>query len=301
MTADPLTRAFVQGLARRREGSASGLEPVLRRLWERARAEGPDFGVEPAAFIHYLAQRVTAEADAPALEALHVSDLLLAFACSRGTPAALRELERRHLARVGEFIAHVSPDRAFIDEVQQRLREKLLLGTTSSPAKIRDYEGRGPLGGWIRMAAIRTATNSKRDEKPAESKLRSVLTSQADPELAAAKRQAAAQVSTAMRLALAALSAEDRSLLKLHHVDGLTVDQLAPMFRAHRSTVARWIARAREHTLKLTLRTLRAELGHDSSAARSLVRFAKSQLDLSLPRLLGAPSKAGEHTGREQG
>jgi RNA polymerase sigma-70 factor (ECF subfamily) len=296
-----LTPAFLHGKPRRRDLSSSALEPALQSLWQRARAGGPDFGVEPDDFVRYVAQHVPDGQETSALAALHAHDLLLAFACTRGIPTALRELERQHLSRVGEFITHVSRDHAFIDEVQQRLREKLLMGTAASAAKIGDYEGRGPLGGWVRVAAIRTATNARRDERPAESKLRSVLTSQADPELAAAKRQASAQVGAAMRRALAALSAEDRSLLKLHHVDGLTVDQLAPMFRAHRSTVARWIARAREQTLKLTLQALRDELGHDSKQARSLLRFAKSQLDLSLPRLLGGASKLGEHARRQQG
>jgi RNA polymerase sigma-70 factor, ECF subfamily len=289
--ADALTQAFRRGAPRRAVPPGNTLEPALYELWRRARDGGPDFGIEAEEFIRYAAERLPVGPVGEAFAQLNASDLLLAMACARGQRAALAQLEHRHLSLVGEFISQVGREAAFVDEVRQRLREKLLVGVAGSAPKMADYAGRGPLGGWIRVAAIRTATNCRRDERPPESKLRSVLMSQADPELAAAKRQASAQVGAAMRRGLAALSPEDRSLLKMHHVDGLTVDQLAPLFRAHRSTVARWINRAREQALKVTLEVLREELGHDSRAARSLLRFARSQLDLSLPRLLGPPGE----------
>ena len=75
--------------------------------------------------------------------------------------------------------------------------------------------------------------------------------------------------SDALRAAFAKLSARERNLLRMHHLHGLTVDELAPMFRVHRATVARWITSAREHLLTETRDSLRDRLaiGEDTVTA----------------------------------
>src|SRR3982751_887777 len=59
-------------------------------------------------------------------ERLHGADLYLACACLHGDEGAWRELDRAHLARVGEFVGRIDRSPAFADEVRQRLAEKLV-------------------------------------------------------------------------------------------------------------------------------------------------------------------------------
>ena len=79
----------------------------------------------------------------------------------------------------------------------------------------------------------------------------------------------------------------DRALLRFKFVDGLTLDDLAVLYGTHRATVARRVAALREDLVKAT----RAQLGGPLRVRRqdleSLVRLVRSDLDLSLSRLLG--------------
>ena len=56
--------------------------------------------------------------------------------------------------------------------------------------------------------------------------------------------------------------------------------------RVESSTVARWIARARERLLTLTREELTARLGLTPDELDSLLRLVRSQLDVSLRLLL---------------
>ena len=55
---------------------------------------------------------------------------------------------------------------------------------------------------------------------------------------------------------LGQLAPEQRSLLRLHYVDGLTMDQLSRLYKTPRSTVARHVAAVREDILKEMHRVL---------------------------------------------
>jgi len=92
--------------------------------------------------------------------------------------------------------------------------------------------------------------------------------------------------------ALAELPPHDRSLLRLHYIEGLSLDRLAVMERVHRATVARWLSDARSTVLS-RVRTLLAERlklsGHEGE---SLLRFVRSRLDLSLRRALDSAQAA---------
>ena len=75
-------------------------------------------------------------------------------------------------------------------------------------------------------------------------------------------------------------------LLRFHHLDGLTVDDLARMYNVHRATAARWVAAAREAVFEETRLRLHDRLGVDDSTAVSVVKLVQSQLVNSLRRLL---------------
>src|SRR5204862_1158487 len=86
----------------------------------------------------------------------------LARACADGSPDALAIFDQKILSAVPLFVARFHGGPAFTDEVKQILREKLFVCRDGAP-KIREYEGRGALRSWIRVAAVRVAVDLLRE------------------------------------------------------------------------------------------------------------------------------------------
>ncbi|HEU0036293.1 MAG TPA: sigma factor-like helix-turn-helix DNA-binding protein [Kofleriaceae bacterium] len=256
-------------------------------LVARAYAERPAAWVDAAAFLAHVAA-VAVDPDGAPIDhaALHAGDLYLACAAARGVPDALATLEREHLSRLREFAASVDSTPAFVDELAQQLRHRILVADGDRPPRIASYSGRGSLGGWIRVAAVRLARDISRSER-AEQKRREDLDPGAiDPELGYLKQAYGVAVSTAVQDALAALDGEARALLRMHYVDGLTIDQVGTAFGKSRATSARMLAAARMTLLDDIRRRLVGIVGIRTDEADSLVAFVRSRLEVSLARAL---------------
>jgi RNA polymerase sigma-70 factor (ECF subfamily) len=174
----------------------------VRRLFDEARAAWPGVEVAFEMFAARLADEgASSGGDDERLRA-NARDLYLACACSTGDAAALVEFEQRYLAAVHDVVARIDRSLDFIAEVQQVLRERLLVGPG---AKIREYRGSGALAGWVRTAAVRAALNLRRADKryasagAAEPDLAEML----DPEIAILKARYRSEVSGALERALA--------------------------------------------------------------------------------------------------
>lgn len=86
---------------------------------------------------------------------------------------------------------------------------------------------------------------------------------------------------------------EQRNVLHLHVVGGLSTPRIAALFKVNQSTVSRWIAAARESIFTQTRTLPGARLGLRAGEFESLVRLLRSQLDLSIGRLLGPSAPEG--------
>src|SRR5262249_38647566 len=131
------------------------------------------------------------------------------------------------------------------DEIRQRVRERLFVGAS----KIAGYSGRGPLQTWLQVVTLRIAIDATRERAMPiadTAEVDDLRLAGTDPELKLIKERYREPFKVALRAALAALTSEQRNLLKLHFVDGLTLDQMASLFDVHRTTIARRIAQARE-------------------------------------------------------
>ena len=69
----------------------------------------------------------------------------------------------------------------------------------------------------------------------------------------------------------------------------MNIDKLGVMFQIHRATAARWLHSARESVFTETRRLLQQRLRLSPAEFDSLVRVLRSQLDLSVTRLLAEP------------
>ena len=271
-------------------------KPALTAADLRPRESHLQLGVDPQQFsAHFEAcARASGGRAADNLE-----DLYLAFACSKQDRRALAILEERHLSRVGQFIAHMRPQPPFVDEVVQRLRERMVIGAIRAGKKepsILGYTGRGPLDAWIRVAAMRQALDLIQQEKAAqeghEEPEEDLLAATVDPELSAIRERHLPQVREAFHLALGSLEPHERNLVRLHFVDGLNIGSIGEIFGKSRATVGRMVIQCREKLLAQTRRNLQALTGGSSAEVKSLLRLLSSKLDVSVRRLLPADDGA---------
>ena len=223
-------QAFLEGAARTgAPDAAEGLERLLEDALAQGRAAWP--GVPPvdaADFARHLGERVATEATlSEGLRALCVEDLYLAKACLTGERAALDALQRAVLTPVGRAVRRVDPADAFVDEVLQLTRMKLLVGGARQGPRLAEYAGRGALKRWTEAVALGVAVSLKRgaerttplDDAPLLADL-----STADPELALMQERYRPAFRAAFAEALSGLSPRDRNLLRLSLVQNLGVE-----------------------------------------------------------------------------
>ncbi len=213
-------------------------------------------------------------------------DLYLACACAEGNQDAHAELERFVFSQVPQFIGHVDASPQTVDEIRQQLRERLLVRRGDQAPRIAEYAGLGPLGAWVRIAALRLALDHASAPRHVDLADVPALASPQDPELAAIRGKYLESYQAALRDAVGALSANERSLLRLSVVDGVSIDRLSELYSVHRATAARRLISAKNHLLQETYRLLGARLNLPIGELRSLAPLLRSQLHLSLERLL---------------
>ena len=69
-------------------------------------------------------------------------------------------------------------------------------------------------------------------------------------------------------------------------MDGLRLAEIGRLYGVHESTVSRWVTRAAEEVADQTRRRLTDRLSLSGSSVDSLARLVRSQLDLSIARIL---------------
>jgi len=248
-------------------------------------AKYPSVTVEP----ELLARHLERHAIDPASEHPHAADLYLACACAAGDAHAIATFDRELIPVVAAAAQRIDRSSQFVDEIVQLARERLLIADGGAP-RIADYAGEGPLRAWVRIAAMRIAMNQlrarKRDMLVDDEAFFDVVGDASDEHAQQARERYGALCSQALRDAFTKLTARERNLLRMHHLHGLTVDELAPTFRVHRATVARWIQTARERLLNETRAGLRERLAVGDATVDSILRELEGRIEISVSRLL---------------
>ncbi len=249
----------------------------IHRAFDEARAAWPGIDV---AFADFAGRMSRARSRANA------ADLYLACACSDANPLALAEFERRFIGRVRDVVVRIDSSYDFVAEVEQILRERLLVGPE---AKIRDYRGAGGLTGWVQTAALRTALNLRRSGNQIDRQARSLepFEQLLDPEVAFLRQRYAPEVDGALRRALAVLEPDERLLLQFYYVDGLTLARIAALERVGTTTVFRRLSAAAHRVLASVRADLAARLQLSAQSLDSLIRLVRHDLDLNVSQILG--------------
>jgi RNA polymerase sigma-70 factor (ECF subfamily) len=108
----------------------------------------------------------------------------------------------------------------------------------------------------------------------------------ADAELSVMKEVYRAGLVEAVRATIATAPARDRTLLRYHVVDGLSIDEIGKLYGVNRSTAWRWLVAAREAILVRTREELTRRLAIAPDEVDSVIRLARSRLDMSFESLL---------------
>lgn len=259
--------------------------PGVRAAFERGRSAWP--GVR-ATLADYAAWLATAAVEDQDLES-RAEELFLAWACSMGDEEAHRLFETKFLGQVGGYVHrfHLAPH--LLDEVRQRVRLKQLFGARPGIAL---YRGRGPLGAWVRATAVRVAfdvaAEAGRVVVDRDAELEDVWRAFDDgPEALTLKAAYRDQLVGALQESLQALGARDKTLLRMHVVDGLTIDVMGRIYKVHRATVARWLVAIRQRIFDDLRSRAALRWGTSSGDLRSLVRILGDDIHLSARRILG--------------
>lgn len=250
------------------------------------RAAWPKIPLEAGVFAGHL-KALERDGVPPPLE--HAAELYLACACAQGVPQALKALDELLVHETANVVRRVDRSPAFIEDVLQAVREKLLV---SRPPKIGEYGGRASLRSWLATTAVRTALNMRRrKDDVAMTHLPSSIGEKLahEPELELLRERYREPFEEAVRVSLASLTTKERALLRMHLGERMSVDRLAAAYGVGRSTTQRWLAAARERLLELTRERLREQLGLTSSELESLAALVRSDLDVSVVRLLHDP------------
>ena len=267
-------------------------ESPLENALDDARRAWPEISLSETDFAAHLESKlgtsIALSAPLPAAgRKLRTADLFLACACSHGDAAAMARFEADYFSEVHVVCARFPALPISIDDVKQRLREKLFLGEKPS---IAGYGGQGDLRAWFRAAVLHLVLNvTSRESREAPTNdcfFDAIVDASPTAEAAFLRRACRADFEDAFVAAVNELPSREKSLLRYAFNDKLTIDEVGAIFQVHRATAARWIQRAQSLLVDATRRALAQRLNISEAEADSVVRGALSSLGTTLFRYL---------------
>jgi RNA polymerase sigma-70 factor, ECF subfamily len=268
-----------------------GIEQQLGKLLVQAQGARPSLAIDEKEFVEHWAMHLSrCRTPETEFDRLHLADLLLAFGCARGDTEALRLFQREFVPIAVSTVRGVDSSDAFVEEVTQQLLERILVAAPGQP-RILEYAGRGSLEHWLRAAALRLALNARRsarrapDQLAADSQL-DVAGPTADLQFDILQARYGPDFGAALKEAMAELTSQERSLLRLHFVDGLSFNQIGAVYQVNKSTISRRMSHARETLLLKTKEKLEKRFNLGTVELDSLMRLLGPELELSLTSVL---------------
>jgi RNA polymerase sigma-70 factor (ECF subfamily) len=258
---------------------------VLERgALSQGRGRWDGLAVSEAAF-HAFVARVGA--DDTALRG-HGADLVLACACAANDAAGLARFERTFVPEIDFYVASLRLPPEVVDELKQLVRVKLFTGPAP---RIWQYSGKGPLGAWVRIVALRLAMDeleARPREAATDPRAVDALVSPTSAADHAVLREAwEPRLRASIEEGLARLPGKEKTILRLHYVEGLNIDAIGAIYEVHRATVARWLLAIRATLLREIRENLSVELPGRTSELRTLFQSLQSEIGISISRVLG--------------
>lgn len=209
------------------------------------------------------------------------AELYLTRACAAGDAAAIRAFEAEFFAEVRACHERIRPHSLGVDELEQRIREKLFANKVISR-----FSGKGDLRRWLRVLTTRMIFDHVRSIHPAvpleDQLLPDAVATTADTTLA--KFELRAEIRIALREAFAALTDRQKLLVRAE-VRGTPLSSLAATYQVSVRSLQRWVRSAHDALLAAFRGTLGRRLQLAPGELSSVLAFARSQLRSGLGEL----------------
>lgn len=245
----------------------SAVNDAIARRYNESGGEG--YGIAPERFEQMVAAvvvRYAADADESEqvnlVGTLHVSELVLARACSEGSETAWEAFLTRFRASLYEAAYRIAKDEATGRELADGLYSDLYgvqNRAGSRVSKLDYYMGRGSLEGWLRTVLSREYVNRYRSQSREVSLEEQLEAGVSFPDRVVESASAPDdRVAIAVSQALAELGAEERFLLASYYLDQRTLADIGRQLRVHESTVSRKLERVTRDLRKRVRKRLQA-------------------------------------------
>lgn len=270
--------------------SLTALDQVLGQLVQTATAAWPTVRVDLGAFVGHMARALDTSRSLPdGLSRVRAADLYIAFAAAHEVPEAIRAIEQVHRPAMWAAVRRIKGADAH-EDLMQVARNHLFVGRPGQGPAIARYDGRGSLAAWLRVTTFNIVAKAARGKRlplaSLDEQSPEIQPDALDPELAFLKQAYRSAFKDAFVAALESLGDRQRTLLRQSVVHQLSVRRIGQMYGVHHATAARWVADAREELLTATRTRLVARLGVEDAELRSILALVRSQLDLSISRVL---------------
>jgi RNA polymerase sigma-70 factor len=247
------------------------------------------------------------------IDTMRADDLCLVVACERGDERAWDDLINSFRATVVSAARGASASEDAADELSQSVWAELygLRASASGAAtgKLAYYSGCGSLGGWLRAVVGQLAVDRHRKtsrlvqteedadfdrivHEPQAGEDGFQVAAAPDPESALAHAESARALHAALARALAALSAEDRLLVKLYYFDGLRLREAGAVLGVHEATASRRLTRLHTEIREGVEKILTKEYGWTRQEARRALAESAERMDADLAPLLATEGSA---------
>lgn len=280
--------------------ATKGLIPTVleaTRIVGSIQERWPQLQLDGAAFGAFLSERAV---EGHGLASLHLEDLFLAWACLDGQRDAIAAFERFTRPLIALAVRRDARD---TDELIHQVHIKLLVAEGGRAPRLADYTGVGPLKAFVMVMAMRCLADTRRSEERRREEhvgdgwleLASIAGSSTGPESRMQWAELEPHAARAVNDAMAALTVRQRTMLRLHYVEGISAEALGRMYGVHRATTTRWLVDARERVLELVQQQLRTSLELSTASLASLNQTLVGGLELSLPALV---ESSGDETSK---
>lgn len=263
-------------------------EVALRGFYQAARTGALGVEVSAERFLPFVAERLEPPLTlAEGLRQLRGADLLVCCGALAGEAAALKRIDEALQNRAAQALRRAGVDASATDEVLQRLRVRLLVRRPDATQRLSQYRGRGDLGRFLAVSALRELQMWRRAERKERSLGESLVEAEVvAAELSGLKAMYRPLFRDALLRGLERIDRRDRALLSMQVAHRLSAEQIAALYGVHRVTVARWQGRARRALIEAVRSELKSTLHAGTETLDSALELLDSQLDASLLRIL---------------
>ncbi len=242
------------------------------------------------------------------VDEIRSDDLCLIIACERGDEKAWEDLVVNFDPAVKSAARKMTANSEDAEDLAGSIWAELYGlrqdAEGNKKSKLAYYSGRGSLAGWLRAVVSQLAVDEYRkqsryvqieedrsfenlaEDASHNSDNSHVVHTDPNPEDLLTAKQTTADVSAALRTAIAGLEDEDRLILKMYYFDDLKLKDIASAFGYHEATASRKLVRVQTEIRKAVEKELKRNHGWSDGEVRKYLSEAAAKLGISLESMV---------------